>query len=338
MSDNGLWKYFTKEHHKEFVLSLNLLGETDWPAGKQLACLYAFSNNTERHYTRTIIQKRDGAPRELLSPDLLLKKIQRNLLRNVLDGLPLSPHATAYRKGGIILDNAHPHQKQPLVLKMDIHDFFGSITYLMVYRSAFPRICYPASVAALLANLCCYHDYLPQGAPTSAAISNLVMKPFDDYMGKWCAERNIAYTRYCDDMAFSGDFDASFVFNKARSFLMSMGFEINGKKTRIIKNGRQQSVTGIVVNERPQVSRAYRDKLRQELYYLGKYGTASHLLKQNGGEALPTEAEQDAYLRSLLGKVNFVLQVDSGNQYFIQARVSLRNMMADRVKAGFLTV
>jgi len=332
MSDGGLWKYFTKEHHKEFVLSLNLLGETNWPVGKQLACLYAVSNHIERHYTRTIIPKRDGTTRELLSPDPLLKKIQRNLLHNVLDELPLSPHATAYRKGGSILDNAYPHQGQPLVLKMDIHDFFGSITYLMVYRSAFPRIYYPPSVATLLSNLCCYQDYLPQGAPTSAAISNLVMKPFDDYMGKWCAERNIAYTRYCDDMTFSGDFDASFVFNKARSFLLSMGFEINGKKTRVVKSGGQQSVTGIVVNKRPQVSRAYRDKLRQELYYLGKYGAASHLLKLIGSETFPTEAEQDAYLRSLLGKINFVLQVNPENQYFIQARVSLRNMMTDSMK------
>jgi len=325
---NILWKYFTGEHHKEFVLSLGLLGDTGWPTGKQLRCLYAVSNHTERHYTRLTISKRDGAVRELLSPDPLLKKIQRNLLHNVLEEIPVSPYATAYRRGSGILGNASPHQGREQVLKLDIRDFFGSITYLMVYRCAFPRIYYPPSAATLLAHLCCYRDYLPQGAPTSPAISNLVMRPFDDHMGKWCGERGITYTRYCDDMTFSGDFDAEPVIRKVRSFLLSMGFELNEKKTQILCNGKRQSVTGIVVNEKPQVSRVYRDRLRQELYYCRKHGVASHLLRMNDRRYLPPEPEQvERYLRSLLGRVNYVLQVDPQNSYFMQARETVRGMI-----------
>ena len=325
---NILWKYFTGEHHKEFVLSLGLLGDTGWPTGKQLRCLYAVSNHTERHYTRLTISKRDGAVRELLSPDPLLKKIQRNLLHNVLEEIPVSPYATAYRRGSGILGNASPHQGREQVLKLDIRDFFGSITYLMVYRCAFPRIYYPPSAATLLAHLCCYRDYLPQGAPTSPAISNLVMRPFDDHMGKWCGERGITYTRYCDDMTFSGDFDAEPVIRKVRSFLLSMGFELNEKKTQILCNGKRQSVTGIVVNEKPQVSRVYRDRLRQELYYCRKHGVASHLLRMNDRRYLPPEPEQvERYLRSLLGRINYVLQVDPLNPYFTQAREVIQSII-----------
>ena len=328
MTSTGLWKYFTKEHHKKFVLSLGLLGDADRPAGEQLRCLYAVSNHTERHYTRLTLPKRDGTVRELLSPDPLLKKIQRNILRNVLEELPVSPHATAYRRGSGILGNASPHQGRKQILKLDIRDFFGSITYLMVYRNAFPRIYYPPSVATLLAHLCCCRDYLPQGAPTSPAVSNLVMKPFDDHVGKWCKERGITYTRYCDDMIFSGDFDAGPVIRKVRSFLLSMGFELNEKKTQVLGSGKRQSVTGIVVNKKPQVSRAYRDKLRQEFYYCRKHGVASHLLWINDRRCLPPEPEQvERYLRSLLGRVNYALQVDPQNTYFVQARETLQSMI-----------
>jgi len=329
MISTGLWKYFTKEHHKEFVLSLGLLNDAGWPIEKQLRCLYTVSNHIERHYTRLTVPKRDGAIRELLSPDPLLKKIQRNILHNVLDELPVSPHATAYRRGAGILRNASPHQGRKQVVKLDIRDFYGSITYLMVYR-AFPRIYYPPSVATLLTHLCCYQDCLPQGAPTSPAISNLVMKPFDDHMGKWCKERSITYTRYCDDMTFSGDFDAGPLIRKVRSFLLSMGFELNEKKTQILCSGKRQSVTGIVVNEKPQVSRTYRDKLRQEFYYCQKHGVASHLLWLNDRQYLPPEPEQiERYLRSLMGRINYVLQVDPLNLYFTEARATISNMIRD---------
>ena len=253
----NLWKYFTKENHKEFVLSLELLKDTGQTADQKLRCLYAVSKNTCRHYKCFTVPKWDGTVWELQAPDPLLKEIQRSILRNGLETLPVSPYAAAYRRGVGILYNVVPHLKKNKVLKLDIRDFFGSISYMMVYNSAFPRLYYPPSVAALLAYLCCYMDYLPQGAPTSAAISNLIMKPFDDYMGKWCGEKNIVYTRYCDDMTFSGDFDVIPVIHKVRNFLFSMGFELNKKKTKVVNNNNRQAVTGVIVNEKPQVSRAY---------------------------------------------------------------------------------
>lgn len=331
----SLWKYCTTAQALDFLLSLGLLGDTGWPREKQLACLYTLSNQAERHYRPLTISKRDGTVRKLLSPDPLLKKIQRNILHNVLEGLTISPHATAYHKGADILRNASRHKGQKLILKMDIRDFFGSITFPMVYQSAFPRSYFPPAVAALLTYLCCYRDCLPQGAPTSAAISNLVLKPFDDFMGEWCRERDVVYTRYCDDMTFSGDFAAQPVINKVRGFLLSMGFEVNENKTKILSRHYRQSVTGIVVNRKLQVSREYRAKLRQEIYYCRKYGAASHLAQMNGKRCLPFELEERylvRYLRSLLGKVDFVLQADPRNQYFRQAKASIQTMLAKPIQ------
>lgn len=322
----GLWKYFTSDHHREYICSLHLLGDINLPPQEQLRCLYALARHTDRHYTKHTILKPSGGVRRILAPDQLLKAVQRNILRHVLSELPVSPHAIAYRPGGSALQGAVCHRGRNTVLHMDICDFFDSVTYLMVYRSAFPRAYYPPPAATLLANLCCYHDYLPQGAPTSAAISNLVMKPFDDYMATWCAAGEITYTRYCDDMSFSGDFDPAPVIAKVRSFLLSMGFEVNDGKTRIMRCSQRQMVTGIVVNEKPQVTRAYRDRLRQEVYYCKRFGAQSHLHRQQGGK-LPTPEQTVRYLRSLLGKVGYVLQIDPQNERFLQARNEIAEML-----------
>ncbi|MCL2488458.1 MAG: reverse transcriptase family protein [Oscillospiraceae bacterium] len=321
-----VWKYFTREHHKAFLLSLELLGNTDWPEQKQLRCLYAVSRRIDSYYTRFSIPKPDGTARELLAPNPFLKRIQRNILRNILEKLPVSPYATAYRRGAGILKNASPHTGQKRILKLDIRRFFDSIPFYMVYSYAFPRIYYPPSVAVLLTHLCCYQEYLPQGAPTSAAISNLVMKPFDEYIGRWCGERGIIYTRYCDDITFSGDFDPAPVIRKARGFLSSMGFELNQKKTKVMDCASRQSVTGIVVNEKPQIFREYRNALRQELYYCEKYGVDSHL-QRIYGDRLPIEPERkQRYLRSLSGRINYLLQINPEDAYYLRARDRIREI------------
>lgn len=313
MYQGELWKYCTKEQCREMLLSLKLLGDTDWPEEKVISCLYAVSNHAESHYRMAQIPKRDGGTRKLLVPDPLLKQIQKNILHHVLDGMEVSPCAAAYRKGRTLSGNACVHTGKPLILKLDIEDFFGSILFPAVLQNAFPAVYFPTAVGTLLTVLCCCHDRLPQGAPTSPAISNLVMKPFDRYMEEWCGERKIAYTRYCDDMTFSGDFDAKTVYRKVKGFLGAMGMELNEKKTKAVPFAYRQTVTGIVVNEKLQVPRDYRRKLRQEVYYFLKYG-----MEENAdASSLP----------SLLGKVNFVLQVNPEDRWFADAKEKIREMI-----------
>ena len=324
MPDMPLWKYCTTAQYLEFLISLQLFGDTDWCAEKQISCLYTISNDVNAHYQRTTILKRDGTPRHLLAPDPLLKKIQKNILRNILAPVPVSPYATAYHKGADVVANAAAHLGQKLLLKLDIEDFFGSIIFPMVRRSAFPDIYFPPAVSTLLTHLCCYNDALPQGAPTSPTISNLVMKPFDSHIGEWCSARGIIYTRYCDDMTFSGDFDAKAVKNKAGHFLQALGFSLNQEKTKLLTRHTRQSVTGIVVNQKLQVSRDYRRQLRQEIYFCQKFGVVSHLKRMN----YPLESGDVArYLQALQGKVNFLLQVNPGDDVFRQAMSGIKQMI-----------
>lgn len=328
MGDQSLWKYCSREQCQELLTEFQLFGEINWSEERQIACLYALSNHISSHYRSVLIPKRDGTARKLCIPDTLLKLVQRNILHHILDLLPVSSYATAYRKGVTIVSNVSCHTQKEKILKLDIHDFFGSIPFILVYQSVFHSDRFPSSVGTLLTHLCCYNGCLPQGAPASAAISNLVMKPFDEYMGKWCGERGITYTRYCDDMTFSGSFEAYKVKNKVRSFLRVIGFELNEKKTKLLLAGQRQSVTGVVVNEKPQVSKEYRTKLRQEVYYCLKFGTESHLAHMNPQDS-GTKESAERYLQRLLGKINFVLQVNPQDEYFKAARVRLRKNQSD---------
>lgn len=326
--NTDLWKYCTKEQCRTFILSMNLLGNVNWTEERQLACLYSISNHTEQHYNRASILKKDGSKRHLLMPDPLLKGIQRNLLHHILDQIPISIYATAYQKKSDIRNNAAAHLSKKQVLNLDIKDFFDTIVFYMVYQAAFPRIYFPPAAASLLTHLCCVYDRLPQGAPTSAAISNLVMKPFDDYMGNWCEQQSICYTRYCDDMTFSGEFDAEKVKRRAGNFLSAMGFSLNHKKTRVRTVSMRQVVTGIVVNEKLQVSREYRRKLRQEIYYIKKYGVVSHLKQIEDQKYLPIGEEGvKRYLRTQIGKVNYVLHINPEDAYFKEAVPYLKSCL-----------
>ena len=361
------WKYCGTQQEKEFILSLNLLpaGMRERMSGEaQLSLLYALSNHTERHYRRARIPKKSGGSRRLLVPDGLLKSVQRNILRHCLDGRSVSAHTCAYRRGLSPIDNAAPHaggEKDKILLKLDIRDFFDSILFPRVYVAAFPESLFPPAAAGLLTHLCCCYDRLPQGAPTSPAISNLVMKPFDDFMGKWCEERQIAYTRYCDDLAFSGSFDGKEVFRRAEGFLRVMGFEVNRKKTVMARQGMRQSVTGLVVNDRVRTDAAYRRRIRQEMYYCTKFGVREHLRaagKLDGTEAerkseteaerkaegkaeaeragkaeteaereAETAAEEYAFLQSLRGRIGYVLQMEPENREFLGYREACGEML-----------
>lgn len=324
MENAGLWKYCTPGQSRAFLLSFQLLGTTDWTDERQVACLYTVSNHIERHYHPAEIKKRDGSVRHLLVPDRLLMKIQRNILHNILDQMPVSTYATAYHKGGGIVPNARVHTGSRKILKLDIKNFFEHILFYHVYQNAFPTTLFPPSVGTLLTHLCCYRDYLPQGAPTSAAISNLVMKPFDTYMGAWCEARDIHYSRYCDDMTFSGDFDVDPVIRKTAGFLKSMGLELNNNKTRVVSCHLRQEVTGITVNHKPQVNRDTRKRLRQELYYCERFGLRSQLEAVSDTRFLPMgEAGIQRYWLSLLGRVNYILHVNPEDAYFRKAKERL---------------
>lgn len=269
--------------------------------------LYAVSNRLEKHYHRVQIPKKSGGVRVLSVPDEVLKAIQRKITEVLLAAMPVSRYAAAYHCGASTVKNARCHVGKTVVLKLDILHFFDSIRYADVKAMAFPQEIYAEPIRVLLTMLCYYKDALPQGAPSSPIISNIILYDFDEEIGQWCREQGISYTRYCDDLTFSGSFSPRSVIAFMGAELKKHGFLLNKRKIHIQFSGQRQTVTGIVVNEKPSVPAAYRRGLRQELYYCQKFGISEHL--KRSGAAL----SEENYRMRLLGKVNYVLRVDPGN-------------------------
>ena len=279
--------------------------------GCSLKHLYTLSNRPEKHYHKVSVPKNSGGFRELTVPDNELKTVQKRIDNVILPIIEISPYATAYRPGGSPLANAKPHINNNTLLKLDIRHFFDKITFSMIL-GAFSKEIFSDKVAMILAQICSFHEALPQGAPTSPAISNIIMKDFDNVVGAWCKNGGITYTRYCDDMTFSGSFKPNEVIEFVKSELAKYGFYLNNKKTTVVRDGQKKIVTGIVVNEKANTSAIYRRKIRQTMYYCMEYGVDSHMQNKNITDT------KEHYLQKLLGQINFVLSVTPENEEFIK--------------------
>ena len=287
--------------------------------------LFYLSKKASSLYKEVRIPKRQGGVRVLHTPNGRLKRVQREILQHLLSKEKISPYATAYRKGKKLADNASPHVGHLYLLKMDVSDFFGSITFRQVLSCAFPSTRYSAQCGVILASLCTKDGFLPQGAPTSPALSNLVMKNFDEHMGAWCEERGIAYTRYCDDLTFSADYPLVSLSYKVSEMLSRWGFRVNEEKTKFIYRSSCQRVTGLCVNEKVSVPSEYKRGLRQDVYYALRFGLEDSMRKSGKAEYFcDGNWDTERYLQSLLGKINFVLQIEPQNRYFSEKKEELK--------------
>jgi RNA-directed DNA polymerase len=166
----------------------------------------------------------------------------------------------------------------------------------------FLNLGYSTAVANMLTRLCTLKSSLPQGAPTSPALSNILMRRVDSRIAGFTRNKGIFYTRYADDMTFSGDFPPGMIIKFVQKVLHDENLEINQNKTRTRRPGQQQKVTGIIVNKKMQAPRSTRRELRQKMYYINKYGFDSHLRQ--------TENSKANHIRHLLGVANFILSVN----------------------------
>ena len=135
------------------------------------------------------------------------------------------------------------------------------------------------------------------------------------------------YTRYADDLSFSGDINVGLLISFTTNILNRFGFSINQKKTKVISQGRSQQVTGIVVNKKIQVPRLYRNKLRQEIYYIIKYGLENHLNRINYSQP-PL-----VYLYHLLGKTNYIIQINKYDKEAHKYMEYLKNLLQTYTKS-----
>ena len=281
--------------------------------------LYIMSNHIENYYNCFKITKRNGKERNILSPYKELKMIQYHILNDLLYDKRVSEYAKAYVKNVGLVDNVKVHQGHKFILKLDITSFFENISYVDIFN-VFKEYGFSDRICGLLAHLTTYDDYLPQGAPTSPYLSNLVLRDFDYLVGNWCKNNNINYTRYSDDMTFSMNEYNPNLIRYIRINLYKYGLELNNDKICLINNSSKQKITGIVVNDKIQVDIKYRKKIRQELYYINKHGLKEHLRRIDYND-------KTKYLKSLYGRILFVLSVDSSNKEFIKYKEIIKELL-----------
>lgn len=255
---------------------------------------------SKSHYTRFEIPKRSGGVRAIWAPLPKLKQAQHWILHEILERLVVHGSAHGFITGRSIVSNAAEHINSQLLVKVDVENFFPSISWRRV-KGVFRKAGYPEQIATLLALLCTEspreiveHEgkqvyvalaerCLPQGAPTSPALTNALCLRLDRRLTGFAHKAGWRYTRYADDLTFSlpmnskNPAEISRLLGTLKRVLGEEGFELNEKKTRVIRQGDVQAVTGLVVNgeQAPRVSRALKRQMR----------AAVHNLRQ--GKALP---------------------------------------------------
>jgi RNA-directed DNA polymerase len=255
----------------------------------QLGYFLLASDHKDGPYTTYTIPKRDGSDRKICAPKKQLKWVQRQILRHILSQVPPHPAAHGFVNGRSTVSNATPHVGAELVVKFDLKEFFPTVHYFRVI-GLFASLGYPTGncmfgtadesnqVAPVLARLCCYTPdpkkwgtaVLPQGAPTSPAISNLMCRRLDARLAGLAEANKGTYTRYADDLTFSFPKAEGLNLGRFRWWVDQVcqqeGFTVNQEKFRVIRNSQRQVVTGIVVNEKLQVPRELRRELRAILH------------------------------------------------------------------------
>ncbi|TVP97851.1 MAG: RNA-directed DNA polymerase [Planctomycetaceae bacterium] len=278
-----------------------------------------------RHYHYRTVAKRFGQVRLIESPKPRLKQIQRRILAGILDLIPTHPAVHGFRRGRSIMTFAQPHVGQRIVVRIDLQDFFPTVGRAWV-QALFRTVGYPEVVADVLAGVCTHatpadawesvdsehfgrqpdrihrlysRPHLPQGAPTSPALANLCAYRLDCRLAGLARSAGASYTRYADDLAFSGQ--ADFVRVAPRFCLhvgataMEEGFSVHHRKTRRMRQGVRQHLAGLVVNERLNVRRKDFDLLKATLTNCIRSGPQS----QNRGN-------QSNFRAHLAGRLSFV--------------------------------
>jgi RNA-directed DNA polymerase len=295
-------------------------GELEWFA--DLKGLGAkLSRPKLEHYSYRILPKRSGGIRLMESPEPRLKQLQRRILEEILDRIPAHEAVHGFVKGRSIVTNARAHVARRVVLRLDLANFFPAFPAARV-ATLFRTLGYPETVAARLAGICTSvaprHvwkgapfdarelyavPHLPQGAPTSPALANLMTYRLDCRLSGLAKASGAAYTRYADDLTFSGDETFARSVQRfathAAAIALEEGFTVNHRKTRIMRQGVRQQVAGVVVNRKTGIRRREFDILKAILTNSRRFGSVS----QNRAGVANFRAHLD-------GRVGFVEMID----------------------------
>jgi len=272
------------------------IDQIDWFADRKGLERFA-EGEPLRHYRYKWVPKRSGGVRLLEQPKPRLRAIQRRVLHEILDRAPPHDAAHAFRAGRSVVTCAARHAGRYVVIRFDLADFFASIRIERV-NAIFHGLGYPDEAARTLAGLCTNwapakviadlpharrlqlaYPHLPQGAPTSPALANLAAFPLDVRLSALARSMSASYTRYADDLFFSGDAALARAADRLHALVgaiaLEEGFELNYRKTRVMRQGVRQRVTSIVVNAHPNVDRPAFDRLKAILTNCIRHSPAS---------------------------------------------------------------
>lgn len=270
------------------------------------------------HYSRFGIKKKTGGIREISAPMPRLKKAQRWILENILEALDVHDASHGFRKNRSIVSNAAPHVGSQVVVNMDLEEFFPTVGFVRV-KGVYRKMGFSESVATVLAMICTESPRaeveldqmtyyvargertLPQGAPTSPAITNLICRGLDARLSRIAEEMGFVYTRYADDLTFSSttrDANVGRLIRRVNFVVSREDFKVHPNKTRVFRTGRRMEVTGLTVNEKLNVSRKELRRFRATL----------HQIERDGPEG-KTWGNSSDVLSAIDGYAKFVLMV-----------------------------
>ncbi|WP_417465409.1 reverse transcriptase domain-containing protein [Kordiimonas sp.] len=295
---------------------------------------YLYKKPIDTNYTVFEMEKRGGGTRTIAAPHTNLKLLQKAAAKILNEEYTPKKPVFGFVKDRSIIDNADRHVRAKWILNVDLKDFFGSIHFGRIYgtlRSP-PYSAFPA-VARILAHMSCYKTALAQGAPCSPVLSNMVAKPLDNALIKYCRGHGVRYSRYADDITIS---TTRHQFPPAIAFIDNVdgdpvvvlgeklveiveedcGFKINHKKTRLLGKSERQTVTGLVVNEKVNVDRRYIRNLRAMLFdweISGYEAAAKKHFENRSFDFCLEEYAAKNFEWVARGKIEFLRSVRGGN-------------------------
>ncbi len=270
-------------------------------------------------YEEFSIPKKKGGKRVIEVPNEYLMYIQKSLNRDLQAVYyKIKPHnvygfvqaVKSEPRVHTVITNAQNHIGKSYVLNIDLKDFFHSITAIQV-RAFFQsnRFNFSEDLATCLALICCWKSRLPMGAATSPVVSNLLCLGMDESLATLANQYNLTYSRYADDLTFSSYINISEdIITEIREIITDKGFCVNEKKFRLQSKYRQQTVTGIKVNQKTNVDRRYIRKIRAVLNDIKWNGIEKAAMKHYALKVADEKAKNTLIL-SMTGKINFVGQV-----------------------------
>ena len=313
-------------------------------SSKQLV-FYSDISWNKKLYKSFCIPKKTGGNRQILAPERNLRLMQRCVNR-ILQAIYLAPScATGFIPDRSIVDNSRFHVGKQYVFNTDLKDFFTSISYNQVYNCLLIRpFEFSPVIAKTIAGICCTETYvdgisqvvLPQGAPTSPIMANIVCLPLDRKCSGLAKRFGVSYSRYADDITFSGDknmfyYGSDFMMELER-IIESQHFNINHDKDRVQNYACRQVVTGLVVNKHVNVSKQYLRDIENLLFIWERYGREIARIKyfQNHPSSKPRQGYNKSFESIIKGRLAYMRMIKGDNNPTINKLIIRFNSLLKR--------